>query len=115
MLKAMAAVSKLWNLSDDTIPFDMTSQSIYADRFRIRHPSLDSEYTLKAHQDSGAIERWEDPSYRACYDKIFEGRWEDYDPWNADHRSDAKTDLYASGSKWPRYLSMLFYVKAQVN
>ena len=60
---------------------------------------IDSEYTLNAHQDSGAIERWEDPAYRACYNKIFEGRWEEYEPWNADHRSDAKTDLYASGSK----------------
>lgn len=60
----------------------------------------DSEYTLNAHQDSGAIERWEDPSYRACYQKVFDGQWEDYDPWNADHRSDAKTDLYSTGSKW---------------
>lgn len=59
----------------------------------------DEEFTLNAHQDSGAIERWEDPEYRACYREIFEGRWEDYDPWNADHRSDAKTDLYASGGK----------------
>ncbi len=45
------------------------------------------------------MERWEDPEYRACYQEIFEGRWEDHDPWNADHRSDAKTDLYMNGSK----------------
>jgi hypothetical protein len=46
------------------------------------------------------MERWEDPEYRACYKEIFEGRWEDYDPWNGDHRSDAKTDLYNTGSEW---------------
>lgn len=61
----------------------------------------DEEFTLNAHQDSGAIERWEDPEYRACYREIFEGRWEEYDPWNADHRSDAKTDLYSTGGKLP--------------
>lgn len=61
----------------------------------------DEEYSLNAHQDSGAIERWEDPAYRACYQEVFEGRWEDHDPWNADHRSDAKTDLYATGSRFP--------------
>ncbi|CAG9940214.1 unnamed protein product [Clonostachys rosea f. rosea IK726] len=107
VMKAMHAVSKLWHLSDDGILFDMSSQVLYADRFRIRHPSLDSEYTLNAHQDSGAIERWEDPDYRACYQKIFEGKWEDYDPWNADHRSEAKTDLYKSGSWSQRLLKFL--------
>lgn len=60
---------------------------------------LDQEYTLDAHQDSGAMERWEDPQYQECYRKIFEGKWEEYDPWNADYRSDAKTDLYETGSK----------------
>lgn len=40
VLKAMGAVSQLWHLSNDEAPFDMSSQVIYADRFRIRHPSL---------------------------------------------------------------------------
>lgn len=53
---------------------------------------------MKAHQDSGAIERWEDPLYRACYQAIFDGRWEDYDAWNADFRSEAKTCLYSDKS-----------------
>ncbi|KAH8896851.1 DUF1479-domain-containing protein [Thozetella sp. PMI_491] len=106
VLKAMHAVSKLWHLTSDETPFDMATQVAYADRFRIRHPSLDLEYTLNAHQDSGAIERWEDPDYRACYQEIFEGRWEDYDPWNADHRSEAKTDLYASGKSCTAFRSL---------
>lgn len=106
VLKAMHSVSKLWHLSRDDGLFDMSSQVVYADRFRIRHPSLDSEYTLNAHQDSGAIERWEDHDYRGCYQKVFEGRWEDYDPWNADLRSDAKTDLYDSGKSCTAFRSM---------
>lgn len=48
------------------------------------------------------MERWEDLAYRSCYQKIFEGKWEEYDPWNADHRSNAKTDLYSTGSKWTK-------------
>lgn len=40
VLKTMAAVSKLWHLTDENLPFDTASQAIYADRFRIRHPTL---------------------------------------------------------------------------
>ncbi|OKL56483.1 hypothetical protein UA08_08360 [Talaromyces atroroseus] len=97
VLKAMKAVSMLWHLSSEDALFDLSSQVSYPDRFRIRHPTKDQEYTLNAHQDSGAMERWEDPLYQECYRKIFEGKWEEYDAWNADFRSDAKTDLYGTG------------------
>jgi hypothetical protein len=40
VLKAMNAVSQLWHLSSDDSLFDMESQVVYPDRFRIRHPSL---------------------------------------------------------------------------
>ncbi|CAK7232366.1 hypothetical protein SBRCBS47491_008245 [Sporothrix bragantina] len=98
VLKATNAISKLWHVSDDSIPFDLSAQVAYADRFRIRHPSKVENYTLKAHQDSGAIERWEDPLYRACYQAIFDGAWEDYDAFSADFRSEAKTCLYSDKS-----------------
>ena len=45
IMAAMNAVSKLWHLTSDDTLFDMSSQVIYADRFRIRHPSKGS-YTL---------------------------------------------------------------------
>ncbi|KAL3482570.1 hypothetical protein BJX62DRAFT_250925 [Aspergillus germanicus] len=106
VLKAMHAVSQLWHSSDEEAMIDLNSQVTYADRFRIRHPSKNEEYTLPAHQDSGAIERWEDPMYRACYQKIFEGRWEEYDAWNADFRSIAKTDLYATGESCSVFRSL---------
>lgn len=39
VLKAMNAISQLWHVSDENIPFDLSSQVAYADRFRIRHPT----------------------------------------------------------------------------
>ncbi|KAL2848405.1 hypothetical protein BJY01DRAFT_246418 [Aspergillus pseudoustus] len=93
ILAAMDAVTKLWHVGDPSLPIDLDSQIVYADRFRIRAPG-DTEYTLKAHLDSSAIERWEDPIYRSCYAEIFEGRWEDWDPWKIDMRPQANVDLY---------------------
>lgn len=52
----------------------------YADRLRIRHPG-DSRFALGPHMDGGSIERWEDPTYRAVYSKILEGKWEEFDAW----------------------------------
>jgi len=40
------------------------------------------------------IERWEDPEYSRCYEKIWPGRWQEYDRCNADHRVRTKMDLY---------------------
>src|SRR5207237_7227344 len=65
----------------------------YADRFRIRQPG-DAGFALGAHIDGGSVERWEDPEYSRCYEKIWTGRWEEYDPYNADHRVHAKMDMY---------------------
>ncbi|RFU25068.1 hypothetical protein B7463_g11271, partial [Scytalidium lignicola] len=93
MLKAMHATSALWNITDDTLPIDPASQIAYCDRIRLRKP-WDKAYSLKAHLDSSSTERWEDPAYRSCYRKIFEGKWEEYDPWCMDQRADAKVDLY---------------------
>jgi hypothetical protein len=93
VLAAMHASSKLWHVSDSTLPVDLASQVVYADRFRIRKPG-DTEFTLKPHLDSSAIERWEDPTYRSNYAPIFAGDWEAYDPWRIDARLYAKTDLY---------------------
>lgn len=94
VLKAMGTVSQLWHVADDTLPLDMASQVVYPDRFRIRYPSREAAYTLPAHMDSGAIERWEDEENRANYAAIFEGRWPEWDGWSADRRVAAAWDLY---------------------
>lgn len=93
ILKAMKSVMKLWHVDDETLPIDMDSQVHYADRFRIRRAG-DKEYSLKAHLDSSAIERWEDPTYRSNYEAILKGEWVNFDPWLMDKRPDAVSDLY---------------------
>ncbi|KAI1859072.1 hypothetical protein JX265_010549 [Neoarthrinium moseri] len=94
VLAAMSCVSHLWHVSNKDLPIDMDSQVVYPDRFRIRYPSKEAAYTLPAHLDSGAIERWEDKENRANFREIFEGNWQDWDGWSADHRIEAKSDLY---------------------
>jgi hypothetical protein len=100
VLEAMGCVSQLWHVEDTSAdtPIDLASQVAYPDRFRIRYPSKEAAYTLPAHLDSGAIERWEDPENRSNYEAIFEGRWQDWDGWLADRRIGAKSDLYETGS-----------------
>lgn len=48
VMRAMSFVSQLWHLSRDDSLFDMSSQVVYADRFRIRHPSLSTYSSLNA-------------------------------------------------------------------
>ncbi|KAI4166084.1 MAG: hypothetical protein LQ342_000515 [Letrouitia transgressa] len=67
----------------------------YADRLRIRQPG-DAGFALGPHVDSGSCERWEENGYGrgAVYNRIFEGHWEDYDPWEMTCRLPVKSDLY---------------------
>ncbi|KZT69680.1 DUF1479-domain-containing protein [Daedalea quercina L-15889] len=75
----------------------------YFDRLRIRAPGP-SVWTLGPHVDSGGVERWEDPGFRACFTKILEltdadGRpaveaWKEHDAFDVMPRLGAKQDLY---------------------
>ncbi|KAF0860859.1 MAG: DUF1479 domain-containing protein [Mixta calida] len=58
---------------------------IYPDRIRRRLPGTTSK-GLGAHTDSGALERWLLPAYQQVFGKIFNNRFEEYDPWDAAHR-----------------------------
>ncbi|ORZ12250.1 hypothetical protein BCR42DRAFT_356239 [Absidia repens] len=89
---ASLALNKLWYAHPDT-PVDLTKPLTYCDRLRIRQPG-DSNFALAEHVDGGSLERWEDPEYRQVYDKILNGRWEDYNPFDATHRINAEMDLY---------------------
>lgn len=42
----------------------------------------------------GAIERWEDLSFRKCFSEIFAGNWRDHDAYDLARRVDAKSSLY---------------------
>lgn len=67
----------------------------YADRLRIRQPG-DAGFALGPHVDGGSVERWEADGYGKghVYDKVFEGKWEDFDPWELSTRLGASQDLY---------------------
>lgn len=42
----------------------------------------------------GAIERWEDESFRKCYADILSGNWPAHDPYELEGRLDARSSLY---------------------
>lgn len=46
------------------------------------------------HGVGGAIERWEDPSFRSVYKDIFEGNWRKHDPYDLRGRINAKHSLH---------------------
>lgn len=93
MLKTQSFLTTLWHSSDPASEISTTYPLAYADRLRIRQPG-DAKFALGPHTDGGSVERWEDPTYSKVYQKILDGRWEEYDPYDARFRMDANMDLY---------------------
>ncbi|KAL2801065.1 hypothetical protein BJX66DRAFT_321034 [Aspergillus keveii] len=93
MLETQRFLQRLWHSSDPKTRISTRNPLTYADRLRIRQPG-DGKFTLGPHVDGGSLERWEDEEYSKVYTKILEGKWEEYDPWDAKHRVTAKMDLY---------------------
>lgn len=93
MLKAQSFLATLWHSSDPASEISTTYPLAYADRLRIRQPG-DAKFALGPHTDGGSLERWEDPTYSKVYQKILDGKWEQYDPYDARYRLDANMDLY---------------------
>lgn len=86
--------NKLWHASAES-EVCLDQNISYADRLSVRYPG-DTQFSLGAHADGGSLERWEDIEYRKCYDPIFQGRWEDYDPFDATHRIGVDMNLHDS-------------------
>ncbi|KAI5310906.1 hypothetical protein KEM55_002373 [Ascosphaera atra] len=93
MLQTQLGLQKLWHSSNPDTEISTSYPVTYADRFRIRNPG-DAKFALGAHADGGGIERWEDPEYTKCYEKILEGNWEEWDAWDVKHRINANMDMY---------------------
>ncbi|KAJ5873019.1 uncharacterized protein N7529_005372 [Penicillium soppii] len=93
MLTTQRFMQQLWHSSDPNSKISTSHPLTYGDRLRIRDPG-DSKFTLGPHVDGGSLERWEDPEYARVYTKILEGKWEQYDAWDARHRLTANMDLY---------------------
>ncbi|KAL4862633.1 hypothetical protein BDV12DRAFT_207083 [Aspergillus spectabilis] len=71
---------RLWHSSDPNT------------RISTRNPLI--KFTLGPHVDGGSLEHWEDLEYSRVYAKILEGKWEEYDVWDAKHCITARMDLY---------------------
>lgn len=87
-----------WHSNDKEALISTIQPLAYADRVRIRQPG-DSGFALGPHVDGGSVERWEPSGYGLgkVYDKIWQGKWEEYDPWEASCRVPAVSDLYNGG------------------
>lgn len=42
----------------------------------------------------GGIERWEDETFRLCFDDILSGNWREHDPYDLVNRINARSSLY---------------------
>ncbi|KAK9473657.1 uncharacterized protein V1510DRAFT_414606 [Dipodascopsis tothii] len=95
MIKAQEFVMSFWHSADPEAEISPSHALTYADRVRIRQPG-DAGFALGPHVDGGSVERWEDNGYGLgkVYDKIWQGKWEEYDPWETSCRLPMVTDLY---------------------
>jgi len=111
ILQTQSALLRLWHCSAPEAKLSLRTPISYYDRFRIRQPG-DRSIVIGPHIDGGSLERWEDPAFRACFRAIFEGRWREYDPFDAAPRLNANSDLYHASNQcsifrpWQGWTSM---------
>ena len=66
--------------------FDPDQDSLYPDRIRRRPPGAGSD-GLGAHLDPGTLDLWMTEAYQQAFRHLFDGTVEQYDPWDAAHRT----------------------------
>jgi len=90
MAAVQSFLNRLWRFdSEGKQWFNPDVSVIYPDRIRRRPPGTTSK-GLGAHTDSGALERWLLPAYQRVFASVFNGDIEQYDPWNAAHRTEVE-------------------------
>ena len=87
----MAAVQAFLNgrwkhESDGERWFDPERDSLYPDRIRRRPEGADSN-GLGTHLDPGTLDLWMTEAYQKAFRHLFDGTPEQYDPWDAAHRT----------------------------
>ena len=95
LLRTQSFLMSHWHSRDSEALISTAHPTTYADRLRIRQPG-DAGFALGPHVDGGSCERWEEDGYGRgkVYEAIFEGRWEEYDPWESSCRLPVVSDLY---------------------
>ena len=87
MARVQAFLNRQWKHdSEGTAWFDPDRDSLYPDRIRRRPPGADSG-GLGTHLDPGTLELWMTQAYQKAFRHLFDGTVEQYDPWDAAHRT----------------------------
>ena len=93
MATVQGFLNSLWRSSSDGVEwFDPSRDSLYPDRIRRRPPGASSG-GLGAHLDPGTLDLWMTEAYQQAFRHLFDGTPEEYDPWDAAHRT--------AGSQYP--------------
>ncbi|KAJ4171445.1 hypothetical protein NW754_013213 [Fusarium falciforme] len=92
MLATQSWMNQFYHADADQ-KIDLSTPLSYCDRVQIRPPG-DKQFALSPHVDGGGVERWEDKAYNHVYRKIFQGKWQEYDPWDLTGRLDANMNMY---------------------
>ncbi|KAK4680865.1 hypothetical protein QC764_102510 [Podospora pseudoanserina] len=96
VLEAQRFVMGLWTSKDPKARVTTNFPITYADRIRTGQKTADTRSPAAAHIDGGSVERWETDGYgrAGTYNEIFQGQWEDYNPWESSTRLTVTSDLY---------------------
>jgi hypothetical protein len=87
MARVQSFLNRQWTYeSDGTRWFDPDRDSLYPDRIRRRPPGANSG-GLGAHLDPGTLDLWMTSAYQQAFRHLFDGSVEQYDPWDAAHRT----------------------------
>jgi Gig2-like len=87
MATVQAFLNHLWISESDGVQwFDPNRDSLYPDRIRRRPEGADSD-GLGTHLDPGTLDLWMTTAYQDAFHHVFDGTVEQYDPWDASHRT----------------------------
>jgi len=87
MARVQVFLNGLWRHESDGVRwFDPGRDSLYPDRIRRRPPGATSA-GLGSHLDPGTLDLWMTREYQLAFRHLFDGTVEQYDPWDAAHRT----------------------------
>ncbi|MDI2032461.1 DUF1479 domain-containing protein [Saccharopolyspora sp. TS4A08] len=87
MAEVQAFLNSFWKHESEGVQwFDPARDAMYPDRIRRRPPGADSA-GLGTHCDPGTLDLWMTESYQRAFRHLFDGTVEQYDPWDAAHRT----------------------------
>lgn len=87
MARVQAFLNSFWKHESGGVQwFDPDREAMYPDRIRRRPPGADSA-GLGTHCDPGTLDLWMTQANQQAFRHLFDGTVEQYDPWDAAHRT----------------------------